>query len=281
MAFRITTTDPLYGTSRSARFRTPTSGVRTEADDKGWLSDLAALTLVLPDDATFSHTTAAYLADLPLPAPEPLPFHVTVPRRRGKRSGIVWHQGKIAEVEELKGFRVTPPLKTWHDLGPVLDVDHLVAIADLLLRRGMVTREELSAVPSVRGAEKLRAAASLANPKSWSPRESLLRVGMFRHGLPEPELNVEIIEDGVVLGTADFAWRLMRSLVDYDGEHHADSKQRTQDTQTRNAYAGAGWRHLGVTNHMFDHKERTLRQIEDMLRDQGWSGPCTPRKLPD
>ena len=278
MAFLI---EPGAPRTRTARLRIPTNGVRAEINDDDWWTDLQAIALVLPEHAIFSHTTAARIAGIPLPEVDPRPFHVTVPHHRGRRNGIVWHQRPMPdEPEYVRGFRVTGPLQTWLDLGSVLDVDDLVAAADLLLRRGLVAPDTLKAVPPVRGANLLRSAAALASPRSWSPRESLLRMAMHRHGLPEPALNVEIIEDGIVLGTGDLVFDEFRCIVDYDGDTHREWQQRIQDTQTRNAYGQAGWIHLGVTSHMFDRMPRTLISIESMLRRRGWSDPCTPRELP-
>lgn len=282
MAFLISPKDPDYhSATNAARFRIPTPGVRAEADAVDWWDDLHAMTLVLPSGAAFSHTTAAQITDLPLPKKDPRPFHVTVTDHRGSRNGIAWHQRTgLKGISPQRGFPVTAPLTTWQDLGALLDVDDLVAVADVLLRRRLVTSAELANVAGLRGAVKLRAAAAFADARSWSPRESLMRVSMYRHGLPSPELNVEIIEDGILIGTGDFVWRALRSIVDCDGDQHNEVKQRTQDAQTRNAYGRAGWCHLAVTKKMYDRMNHTMQTIEDMLRDRGWPGPCTPRDLP-
>lgn len=282
MVFRIKRTHPDYAAIRHANFRIPTRGTRAEKDDLDWWTDLQAMALVLPERAVFSHTTAAQIIGLPLPSKDPKPFHVTVPKGRGKRRGIVWHQAKDPDQADLvQGFRVTGPLRTWLDLGSMLDVDHLVAVADQMLRQEQISLGALGQIPPVRGSERLRWAASLANAGSWSPRESLMRMAMYRNGLPKPELNVVIVEDGIVLGTGDFVWRDYRCIVDYDGDHHKEPKQRTQDTKTRNAYAQAGWCHLAITNHMFDEMARTLLTVETMLRAGGFSQACIPRVLPN
>lgn len=281
MVFRLDSTDPNHPPARHAGLRIPTSGVRAELDDNDWWTDLQAMALVLPEQAVFSHTTAAHIAGIPLPSPGPKPFHVTVPHHRGRRKGIVWHKrSALEQPQSLKGYPVTGPLRTWLDLGSLLEVPDLVAALDHLLRRGLVPADTIAEIPRLPGAGMLRAAASLASPRSWSPRESVLRVQMHCYGLPDPELNKDIIEDGILLGTGDLVFEEFRCILDYDGDTHKEAKQRTQDTKTRNAYSLAGWRHLAITSHMYDNLSRTLFTIENLLRQCGWDEPLTPRTLP-
>lgn len=270
VAFLIGAGSEDYETSRGPRFRSPTRGVRVEADAIDWWDDLSALALALPQ-AAFSHTTAAHIAGLPLPKSNPVPFHVTVEGPRGSRDGVVWHKRRLTgEVELHRGFWVTTPMRTWLDLGALLPVKDLVVVADHLLRRRMIPTTLV--IPRTLGAAGLRAAAALADGRSKSPQETRIRLEMHDRGFPAPELNAAIIEDGGWIGEGDFVWREYRTIADYDGAVHLDEKQQTQDNQTRDLCAAHGWRHVGLTKRMVRTMDAALERVARALRDNGWLG---------
>lgn len=63
-----------------------------------------------------------------------------------------------------------------------------------------------------------RLALRLARPEAESPGESLTRVACFRHGIPAPELQYEVVDgDGQHLGRSDFYWEKFRHLAEFDG----------------------------------------------------------------
>ncbi len=259
VAFLITRDSPDYGTSRSpplphAHPGRPGGGGRQRLVGRGggFRTGPAA-------DAAFSHTTAAQIGGLPLPPDPAQSLHVTVPGSRGTRKGIVWHKGDLeGKVEVYRGLRITRPLPTWHALGRLLPLKELVVVADHLLRRRMVTLEELHRVPRMRHCRILRQAAALADGRSKSPQESRIRLEMRDRGFPTPELNLDIIEERGWIGNGDFVWREYRTIADYDGEVHRDEKQHTQDNQTRDLYAAYGWRHVALTKRMVRNMDAAL-----------------------
>jgi len=273
VAFLLTRDSPDYGTCRSPRFRKLTSGVRVEKDVKDWWDEVVGFALVLPESAAFSHTTAAQIGGLPLPPDLDQSLHVTVAGSRGTRKGVIWHKGDLeGRVEIYRDLPVTLPLPTWHALGTLLPVKELVVVADHLLRRRMVTLEELHRVPRMRHCRILRQAAALADGRSKSPQESRIRLEMRDRGFPTPELNLDIIEERGWIGNGDFVWREYRTIADYDGEVHRDEKQHTQDNQTRDLYAAYGWRHVPLTKRMVRNMDTGLELVARALRDNGWSG---------
>lgn len=259
-----------YDQTRTGLHR-PTRGVRTT--EQGWWADLAGFALALPDHAFFSHLTAAHILDLPLPAIDPRPFHVTVPpdKSRGSRDGIAWHARPLTgDRTRSRGFPITTALRTWRDLGEMLGVPDLVAAADVMLRRRHCTMQELQATAGIRHARKLSIAADLAHAGSRSPRESLFRVAMVEAKLPRPELNKDILDRGAWLGCGDFVWEGYRLIVDYDGQDHGDSDQRHQDAATRNAYRLHGWQHLVITKHMTRNMDYAVGFVREGLMQAGW-----------
>ncbi len=265
-----------YAQTRRATLRTPTRGVRTAATAKSWIDLVQAVALTLPRDAVFSHTTAARLLGLPTPPDTHSAVHVTVPKNitRGSRKAVTWHQRDISNFTEVaKGLPVTNPRQTWVDLASCIDMPQLVAVTDVMLRRGLLKITDLVVPRGVRGAQTLRVVASLADPRSRSVRETLLRVALHKEGLPAPEINLDIIEDGVWLGTGDLVWPEYRLVIEYDGIHHDQPRQRHQDAQTRNAYAEHGWLCIVLTSVQFDHLHDTVEQIVRVMGQRGWRPP--------
>jgi very-short-patch-repair endonuclease len=269
--------DPLtYNQTRSPSLRTPTRGVRTAAGATDWIDDVRAVALTLPAAAVFSHLTAAQLLGIPLPREDTRPVHVTVPRegRRGSRKAIAWHTGDLhGDTTSIEGLPVTMPHRTWRDLGSMVHVPGLVAIADFIVRRSLASVDQLLVPSGCRGASRLRAALPLIDARSRSVRESLLRVRIRQRGLPSPEINVDIIEDGGWIGCGDMVWAEYRLVIEYDGEHHSQGRQRHQDAQTRNAYAEYGWECLVFTKQHFARLDEAVDQIVRILRQRGWREP--------
>ncbi len=267
-----------YAQTRGNRFHAPTVGVRTT--DDSWLETVRAVALLLPEGAAFSHVTALQLLGVPFEN-DSLPLHVTVPRgtTRGTRSIVSWHHSDLTRKRrKVMGLTVTTALKTWLDLGAVLDVPELVAVTDLLLKKGLVTREQLVVPRGIRGAQALRWAAEFADPRSNSVRESELRVHMNQHGLPAPDLNADIIIDGVWIAVSDFVWWLYKVIVEYDGAHHDTLDQRHQDVLTRDALRDAGWLVKALTAKHYKRLPATLGEIENALIGRGWQP--NPTDLP-
>lgn len=249
----------------------PSRGIRCLPVESSYLDLLHALTLVLPDGAAYSHDTAAILLGLPID--HPMTAHVTVPRGalRRSRKAITWHSGDIsAATIEVQGLPCTDPLRTWLDLGGSLALPELVAVTDVAVRRGMLRANQLDVPVGRRGAVTLRQAALLADARSLSPRESVVRTHLHLAGLPRPEINFDIIMDGGWIACADFAWPAYRLIVEYDGAHHDAGRQRHQDAQTRNELAARGWQVRVLTDWHFRHIDMAVRMIAEALAAQGW-----------
>lgn len=262
-----------YSGTRRLAFRTPTTGVRAPAIEAARIDDVRALALVIPTDAAFSQTTAAQLLDLPLPLSDQGGFHVTVPRgtSRGRREKLTWHAAEINGcVTRVKGLPVTNAARTWLDLGPQLPLPDLVAVTDRILRRRLARK--LVVPRGARGAIALRRALALADSRSMSPQESILRVHLHLAGLPRPVVNKDVIDKGEWIGCGDLVWPEFLLYVEYDGEHHDDPQQRHQDAQTRNQLNQLGWTVRVVTNKMMRHVHEVVDMLTEDLRANGWTG---------
>lgn len=100
-----------------------------------------------------------------------------------------------------------------------------------------------------RGKVMLLQALPLLRHRSKSPQESRARLVMLDEGLPEPLLNQELFAaDGSgLLGEFDFVWErpagsTTRGVVaEYQGEHHAERRQRSADEAKRGLAEDDGW----------------------------------------
>src|SRR5215210_4372417 len=95
---------------------------------------LQLLSTVLPDDAAFSHATAAALLGAPIDATR-RPHVALTPRRvLPQRAEIIVHARRLEadDVTHHKGLRLTSGAQTFLDLAPTLWSPELVAIGDAL-----------------------------------------------------------------------------------------------------------------------------------------------------
>lgn len=229
------------------RMSMPTRGVRTIVPLEGVGQRAAAFALALPDDAVFSHTTAARLWQLPLPRAldGEADLHVMreTPRPRIERAGCVSHRGgEHRMIVRLDGLRVTSLADTWCDLIESLHrrlwLADAVMIGDAVVERLQPTqwqdevlpqadpssdlwwsdpavagirplRTRLIARRTFRGRRLAREALGLIRPRVWSPMETHSRLVAVDAGLPEPELNVRIShrDGGGFIGFGDLVWR--------------------------------------------------------------------------
>lgn len=195
--------------------------------------------------------TAARLWGFPLPSRHAtwqlgVPITLTIPRGRHRRSTplISWQHralppGRIATLSEL---RLTTRDATFLDLGAILRVPELVAIGDHLVRTPRLRYEGRSAAwstvealrdaaaeSSTRGIARVREALTMVRVGSDSPGETALRLALADAGIPEPELNVPLVDDGEHLGAPDLLWRSQGVCAEYDGRHHLTPEQRRRD----------------------------------------------------
>jgi hypothetical protein len=236
------------------------------------------LAVVLPEEAAFSHLTAARLRRLPLPTSwdRAEPVDVLTPGTPLRRSGVRGHRGlDRREVEVLRGLRVTSPVPTWTDLAtvPGLTVEDLVIAGDAFATRdpdllaGFARAGERT---GGRGRRTVREAAALIRTGSGSPMETRARLAFRRAGLPEPELNATVhAEDGHFLARVDFLWRAARVIVEYEGDHHrTDRRQWQNDIQRVRLLEGLGWKVIRITAADLSRPQRSselLRTLHDLV----------------
>ena len=269
------------GRLRNPGLEVPTRGLRRPPADHFDVVDHArGFASILPADIAFSHLTAARLHGLPTPRPWPgVDEALHVMRDRGRprieRAGCTNHRGlETRAVVDVRGVRATGPVDTWCDLAGEWSPMDLLAAADVLLRRGTIEAEGLRAAARARlgrrQAGRLLIPAALARPGAASPGESLARWWFWRWGLPEPELNVPVLDaDGGWLAIADFVWRGPRVVGEYDGDvHRTDRDAWQRDRERRASIEDSGWAYVDMTARSFSAagpREALRRRLDRLL----------------
>lgn len=206
--------------------------------------------LALPPRAVLSHLAAAAWYGCPLPDAAPVQVEVTVPAGTvlPQLSDVRAHVARLDEddVRDYRDRHVTSPARTVLDLAAVLSLMDLVAVADSLLSRGLVSLEALQAMVDGgarrRGVRRARQALELVEPRTRSAMETRVRLLLVLAGLPRPECNADVLDDdGVWLATVDFLYRRQRLVIEYDGRHHGEEDQRVYDLARRNRLTRAGY----------------------------------------
>ena len=74
-------------------------------------------------------------------------------------------------------------------------------------------------------------------------RESWVRITIIDAGLPAPDLQVWVVDDGVPRYRLDLAYRRRKVAVEYDGEDgHLQTEEQIEDDEARRAWLRArGW----------------------------------------
>jgi hypothetical protein len=175
---------------------------------------------------------------------------------------------------------VVTALDAWCQLAAELTIRELVVMGDGLVRRRhpLATLAELDAAVSRhagrRGHRKLVAALGSVWPRTDSPAETELRLDLVESGLPEPEVNVDILDSsGRLIAIGDLVYRRYRVIVEYDGDHHRrDPVQYARDIDRLDDLAGAGWRVVRFNrSHRGIRRRQRLERAREALLTAGWT----------
>lgn len=275
----------------------PKAGSAAEIDDVLRLGSpspewaiLQALTADGPH--AVSHATAAVVHGLSDTTPGP-PFHITSPRPGGqmRRPGVVvGHRSALSQedVVEICGVKVTSAARTWADCASALHLVEALVMADRAIRypwpawegrsEPLATPAELHAAlrrkGRARGVRQAREALSMARVGADSPPETRLRHAFHLAGLPEPEVNVPVVDEyGRILFRPDLGFRDYKVSVQYDGEPHSDPRRVRKDVRRGESTEGAGWVQVLITaDHMHSGCAPAVEKTIRVLRSRGWDG---------
>lgn len=215
-----------------------------------------ALQLVVPEHSVIVDWTAVWLHTGILPPNQ----HLEVPpvslfRHRGKgrlRNDLCSSGERTFGPDDLVtigGLTVTTPLRTAWDIGRLAPRDLAMGALDALLRLGDFSQDQLvdgvEGFRRQRGVVQLRELAPLADPRSESTGESVLRL-RWRDlaSLPPPEPQVPIHDSrGNEIYYLDLGVRELRFAVEYDGEEFHSSDEDIEHDKRRRRWIeqNRGW----------------------------------------
>ncbi len=254
-----------------------------------------AYRLVMPGDAFCARRTAAVIYGAPFAHEGDLEVTVHSPARAVRRAGIAGTRTdeSLATVREHEGLRLSSPASTWAMLASELSVRDLVILGDFFVRiprddRGMripgaqlATIEQLQAGMMAgrrRGGARLREAIQLIRVGSMSPLETEFRLDAVAAGLPEPELDADIVDARRRrIGITEIVYRPWRVLVEIEGDHHRTSRaQWNRDIEKYAAYVAEGWEVVRLTSqHIRGRHPQATAIVRAVLLRRGWPGPVT------
>lgn len=217
-------------------------------------ADLAAWRLALPPTGAFTHLTAAreYGWWLP-PLPDDLPVFASQlttdprPRRDGLR--VTRHPHPILVVD-LHGLPMAGPAETLLACARDLRLLDLVVLIDAALHMETCERWEIEAIAGLRraGAPLLRRALELADGRSESAWESLLRVLHVVCGVPvDPQYEV-FDADGLFVARVDLWIVGTRTVHEYDGGEHLRRPRQRKDLRRARGLSNIKWVRRGYTS---------------------------------
>jgi len=237
----------------------------------------------MPLDAFFSHVTAATLLSIPLPyrleRRDVLDIGVPAPARAPHATGIKGHALTLSqwEVAATEGLAHTSAERTWCDLASILSIADLVAAGDFLIhwRQPLTTTlalyETVKKFPGKRGLKKMLEALPCLNARSESPPESRLRYFIVISGLPEPQVNYEIVltDEGPGVRT-DLAFAKYKVLLEYQGDYHRSKEQWRKDMTRRSRLEAQGWYVMEINADDLRDPVELIARIRSILVKHGW-----------
>lgn len=231
---------------------------------------LASIAQRVPPGAAFSGRTAAWIHGLEI---DPRPIEITLAAQscishvagvRVRRSDTV-----SDEVRMVRGLVTTSPVRTFADIARRERLVEAVVMLDMASHRRLVSLSAIIAWatrhPRYRGLRKLRAAVDLAEPATESPMETRLRLVLVRAGLPRPQAQVTLRDQGgAFIARPDLFYPAERVAIEYDGAGHRESLM--SDNRRQNRIIDRGYRVLRFTAHdVIEQPEEVVRLVRRSL----------------
>lgn len=236
-------------------------------------SSLLAWQLLMTKQGCFTALTSAIVRGWWLPPiPDGTPVFMAMgvddprPMRRGVRTSR--HEQTIA-FDDIDGVRCASVAETLLACARWLCLIDGVVLVDCVLHRELCSIAEVEEVcrPRRPGAARLLKALSLADERSESPYETLLRLLHVSCGAEvQPQLELRD-EAGVAFGRADLWLVGTTSIHEYDGDEHEKWQRRVKDRRRDRRIDKMGKVRRGYT--AGDILQRPVTLLEDIDRALG------------
>jgi Protein of unknown function (DUF559) len=205
-----------------------------------------------------------------------LPAELSRPDRHCPK-GIVAHTYALQSEEccLVDGMTITTPTRTAFDIGRTMPQDRAVPYLDALTRATNLKITDVLSLADgksgVRGVGLLRKTLALVDGGAESPQETRVRLILVRAGLPQPETQIEFLDEfGDVRIRVDMGWREWKVAVEYDGvQHWSDRYQRSWDIDRIAMLEAAGWTVIRVSAEMMSRPHVIVERAVRALRAAG------------
>jgi len=259
---------PVRGHVRLRSWSPVSHGLHRPTPEPGALvQELAAWRLVLPAAATFTGLTSAMLRGWWLPPlPPDLPVFAAItehdnrPRRAGLR--VARHSRPVAS-EPIDGLPIAIPAETLLACSTVLRLLDVVVLTDAALHSGSCATDDIYEILGGRrrGSPVLRRALELADGRSESAWESMLRVLHVVCDVPVRPQRVLYDESGGFVARGDLHLLGTKTFHEYDGAEHRRKPRHRKDLARERRIGNEVWLRRGYTD------VEVLSQAVSILRD--------------
>lgn len=190
-------------------------------------------------------------------------------------SGLRLHRDTLREdeVTAVDGMAVTTPRRTAFDLARwATSLNEAVAAVDRLANHCAFGPAEILQLdwvhPALRGCARLPEVVDLADYRSGSRPETLLRLLLHDSGLPPPEVQW-VVQDVVAKEAVwiDLAYPRQQVGIEYEGAPHVEADQVLRDIARTTMLTDRGWRMLRFTrSDLFRRPEYIVATVGRALR---------------
>lgn len=261
------------GHPRLAAYVRETRGAHRLAELDDDTGALHAWQLLMSDHNCFTALTSARVRRWwlpPIPVGTPVFMAMGLDDPRPMRSGVVTSRHtRVIGFEEIDHLRCADVAETLLACGRWLSVLDMVVLVDCVLHLELATRAAIEEVirPRRPGARRLREALALADERSESAYETLLRLLHVWCGIDVLPQHEVVDSDGVLVARVDLWLIGTDSAHEYDGDEHEVAPRRVKDRRRDRRLDKAGMVRRGFTSGDLLHRPVTI--LEDADRAVG------------
>jgi hypothetical protein len=201
--------------------------------------------------AVISGLSAAYVWGVDR---QPQAVELTIPpARRLRTAGLTVRREAIgeADLQPRRGLVITSATRTTFDLGRRLPRIQAMIAIDAMMSRGITSTAALCAYAvqhhRLRGAFRIDELASLAEPLTESPMETVCRLVIVDGGLPRPVAQHAIQFNKLTFVRLDLAYPQWLIGIEYEGDYHRDRTTFRKDITRYRTLEDMGWKIVRVT----------------------------------